>query len=170
VKPETPFIARVLQELEVDLADVVAGAAPTSPTIHSLFFVLQEVCNFPVRFAFKGALVPYSDGLESVLRERAADPEFWGNDRAPRVELGQDELDAFATLRRLTAAPPADTTKSRWIELLAAYIFVARSPLYMNGRHAVAESDFAEFFARTFRPEDVKAAAETVRSVLAQAA
>lgn len=166
--PETPYIARVNDELvRRALVDNPGNsdADPVDEHAHAIYFLLQEICGFSLRFNFKGALVPYAIGLENVLRDLRTSRSLVAV-HFDETEITDDDLRAVARLEQLSRPPQGFAGDARrWQSLLAAYVFLAWSPMYVNGFGDRRYDDFVRFYGSLYAPAEVT---EVVRFIEAQ--
>jgi hypothetical protein len=115
---ETPRLApllRALQQLRI-IDSVAAQELARSQQLHNAIFLLQRLGGYPLRFRFKGALLPYSEGLERVARDYRLQRPFVDQEIAP--EMSADERAALARFEDATVPPPGFTGGlERWIQL-----------------------------------------------------
>lgn len=132
------------------------GADVVDLQAHTAFFLLQEVCGFSLSFTFKGALLPYSDGLENVLEDMLKSRPLVESLKA-EVTLRAEDQGAVERLAELSA-PPAGFAGgfARWQSLVAAYLFLAGSPMYLDGYMAQRDEDFLHYYARLFDGVEVR--------------
>lgn len=166
--PETPYIARVSSELverQILPEEPEGFPSPTSERAHSAFFLLQEVCGFSLRFRFKGAFVPYAEGLENVLIDCLTSKNLL-RDHWEETQIRPEDVEAIEKLAAFSEKPQEfDGDRQRWQSLLAAYVFLAYSPMYMNGRAPQREVDFVQHYSPIFEATEV---GQVVRFVEAQ--
>jgi hypothetical protein len=163
VFPETPYVAKVVDELERRALVTHEARGAGDDHLHAVFFLLQDVCGFSVPFTFKGALVPFSEGLANVVEDV--------NKSAQLVQRLKEEIDLrvadVAAIDRLAEiSEPIEGfagDKHRWQSLLAAYLFLAGSPMYMNGYRNERDSDFTRFYSRFFNAAEIGQAADYLR-------
>jgi hypothetical protein len=162
---ETPRVAPLLRALErfTLIPPIESRELPRSRQLQNTVFLLQEVAHYPLRFRFKGALLPYSEGLERVVRDYRRQREFVDNVITP--EMSEDERVALARFEDI-AEPPADFAggRERWLQLLSAFVFIAFNPLYTNGRKQHRRRDFRRFFGRVFNDDEIGLVAERVEN------
>jgi hypothetical protein len=143
--------------------------SPDSEVLHAVFYLLQEVGEFPLRFRFKGALAPYSADLSEIFSEYALERDFYGElaDRGSLSDAAKAAIDRLTDIGRndvpsaFVNSPP---DYERWWVVLATYLFVARSPLYAEKSGEEAISDVGRLLPDVpLQQVQLEAAAERVR-------
>jgi hypothetical protein len=153
--PETPYVARVVAELEQRGLVKQGGSRAGDDPLHAVFFLLRETCGFSVPFTFKGALMPFSEGLANVYEDIGKSRELLAPLEA-EVELRQEDREAIDRLATLSEPAEGFTgDKHRWQALLAAYLFLAGSPMYMDGFRSRRDSDFQHFYGQLFDQREI---------------
>jgi hypothetical protein len=82
------------------------------------------------------------------------------------TEITDDDFGAVARLEQLSRPPQGFAGDSRrWQSLLAAYVFLAWSPMYVNGLADRRYDDFVRFYGSLYAPTEVT---EVVRFISAE--